>query len=72
MPGGAFVVGGCLLGLVLGCAGFGEPLDCLGVLSVAEGMRVVEAWKLASDFLPPPAFLYGGLSVWSWCELYCA
>ena len=43
MPGELFDVGVCLLGLILGCAGFGEPLDCLGVFSVAEGMRVVEA-----------------------------
>ena len=56
MSGEAFVVGGCLLGLFLGCAGFGEPLDCLDVFSVAEGMRDVEAWNLASDCLPPKHF----------------
>ena len=31
MPGEAFAVGGCLLGLLSGCGGFGGPLDCLGV-----------------------------------------
>ena len=34
MPGEAFVVGGCLLGLLSGCSGFGVPLDCIGVFSV--------------------------------------
>ena len=32
MPGEAFVVGGYLLGLLSGCAGFGGSLDCNGVL----------------------------------------
>ena len=56
MPRGAFVVGGCFLRFLSGCSGFGMPLDCLSVFSGAEGMRVVEAWKLASDFLPPGHF----------------
>ena len=42
MPEETFVVGGCLLGLLSGCSGFGGPLDCVGVFSVVEGMRVVE------------------------------
>ena len=58
MSGEAFVVGGYFLGLFLGCAGFGEPLACLGVFSLAEGMRIVEAWKLASDCLPPSIFVW--------------
>ena len=53
MPGEAFVDGRYLLGLLSGCAGFGEPLDCNGVLRIAEGVSVMEAWKLASDCLPP-------------------
>ncbi len=52
MPGKAFVVGGCILGLLSECSGFGGPLDCIGVFSLVEGMRVVEACKLASDCLP--------------------
>ena len=56
MPEEAFVVGGCLLGLLSVCSGFGGPLDCVGVFSVVDGMRVVEAWKLASDCLPPGHF----------------
>ena len=72
MPGEAIVVGGYLLGLLSGRAGFGGPLDCNGVLWISEGVSVVEAWKLASDFFSPWAFLYGGFSVWSWCEMYCA
>ena len=31
MPGEAFVVGECLLGLLLGCIGFGGPMYCIGV-----------------------------------------
>ena len=56
IPEEAFDVGGCLLGLLSGCSGFGGPLDCIGVFSVVEGMRVVEAWKLASGYMPPKHF----------------
>ena len=52
-PGDVFVAGGCLLGLFLGCSGFGGPMDCIGVMLIAEGVCVVEAWKLAIDCLPP-------------------
>ena len=31
MPGEAFVVGGCLLGLLSGCSRFGGSLNCIGV-----------------------------------------
>ena len=43
MPGEAFVVGGCVLGLLSGCSGLDGPLDCNGVFPVVEGMRIVEA-----------------------------
>ena len=72
MPGQTFVVGRSFLGFLPSCKGFDGPLNCLSVVTVVEGMCVVEAWKLASDCLiAPQAFLYGGLCVWSWCELYC-
>ena len=43
MPGEAFAVGGCLLGLLSGCSWFGVSLDCIGVFLIAEGVSVVGA-----------------------------
>ena len=56
MPGEAIVVGGCLLGLFSGRAGFGGPLDCNGVLWISECVSFLVAWKLASDCFPPGHF----------------
>ena len=56
MPGQAFVVGRSFGGLLPSCEGFDGLLNCLSVLTVVEGMCVVEAWALASDCLPPKHF----------------
>ena len=56
MPGQAFVVGRSFLGLLPSCEEFDGPLNCLSVFTLVEGMCVVEAWKLASDCLPPNHF----------------
>ena len=71
MPGQAFVVGRYFLGSLPSCEEFDGPLNCLSVFTVVGGMRIVEAWKVASDCLPPKQIFHDGLSVWGRCELYC-
>ncbi len=53
---GGLFFGECLLVLFSRCSGFGGAYVCIGVLWVARGVGVGEAWKLASACMPPGHF----------------